>query len=69
MILAPERVFTRKTLHTGNKQQELFIKVIHLNTLMFFDQYWAKGKLAYLSFYKKEERVQLSFWTILFLMT
>ena len=32
-----------------------------LNTLMFFGPYWAKGKLAQLSFHGKGERVKLSF--------
>ena len=38
------------------------------NTLKVFDPYWAKeNQLSYI-FYEKEERVQLSFWEILFLM-
>ena len=41
---------------TSNKSQSR-----HINTLKFFGPIWAKGKLAQLYFYEKEERVQLSF--------
>ena len=36
------------------------------NIKVFFGSYWAKGKLPKLSFYEKGERVQLSFWPIIY---
>ena len=52
---------------TKNKVSQKFaVFILLLNT--FFGQYWAKGKLTKLYFYEKGERVQLSFWPILFLM-